>query len=70
MAEMADASDLGSDGRPCGFNSHYPHHKEKSHYCGFSFCTIHFLLRFRSDFSSEEIIEESCIIKADTQKSE
>ena len=26
MAELADALDLGSSGRPCGFESHYPYH--------------------------------------------
>ena len=25
MAELADALDLGSSGRPCRFNSCYPH---------------------------------------------
>ena len=28
MAELADALDLGSSGKPCGFESHYPHFKE------------------------------------------
>ena len=26
MAELADALDLGSSGRPCGFDPHYPYH--------------------------------------------
>lgn len=26
MAELADALDLGSSGRPCGFESHFAHH--------------------------------------------
>ena len=27
MAELADALDLGSSGRPCRFKSCYPHHR-------------------------------------------
>ena len=27
MAELADAPDLGSGGRPCGFESHYPYQR-------------------------------------------
>ena len=27
MAKLADAQDLESCGQPCGFKSHYPHHK-------------------------------------------
>ena len=29
MAELADASDLGSDGQPCRFESCYPHQTQK-----------------------------------------
>ena len=29
MAELADAPDLGSGGRPCRFKSCYPHYDEK-----------------------------------------
>ena len=29
MAELADAPDLGSGGKPCGFESHYPYQKDR-----------------------------------------
>ena len=32
VAELADAPDLESGGRPCGFESHHPHQKERSNW--------------------------------------
>ena len=34
MAELADALDLGSSGRPCRFDSCYPQHKALSYWKG------------------------------------
>ena len=39
MAELADALDLGSSGRPCRFDSCYPHKKERDHF-GLAFCLL------------------------------
>lgn len=29
MSELADESDSKSDGKPCGFDPHYPHHNSQ-----------------------------------------
>ena len=39
MAELADALDSGSSGRPCRFKSCYPHQTEKTPH-GVFFCLI------------------------------
>ena len=38
MAELADALDLGSSGRPCRFDSCYPHEKSVEKSALFLFC--------------------------------
>jgi hypothetical protein len=59
MAELADAPDLGSGGKPWGFESLYPHHKinndvdPKNLGSRFLFARISILLkdeRFSSEF--------------------
>ena len=43
MAELADAPDLGSGGRPCRFKSCYPQGKERLKRA-FFFYVLHFVL--------------------------
>ena len=47
MVELADTQDLGSCGRPCRFESCYPHHKQKRSRPG-PFCLSYDKIRTRT----------------------
>ncbi len=52
MAELADALDLGSSGRPCRFDSCYPQQRssfifERTSFCIIEICFTYFLFFFR-----------------------
>ena len=50
VAELADAPDLGSGGRPCRFNSCHPHFKGFSQFCEKPF------LRFDINFDINRVM--------------
>lgn len=52
MAELADALDLGSSGRPCRFKSCYPHGRSALNRALLLFCVI-----FRVAYIREMVVD-------------